>query len=131
MGNNYINYTWESERDKRVIFPVIVQCPQVHMENIHPLKQKTVQCIYKAFHDDDRVVAIVLFGSSVNMRCTIYSDSDFAVRLSDDCVNKTVKSDVSEIIQEICDWTADVLWYDELDKDSQLYDNVLKGVQIV
>lgn len=65
------------------------------------------------------------------MRCTIYSDSDFAVRLSDDCVNKTVKSDVSEIIQEICDWTADVLWYDELDKDSQLYDNVLKGVQIV
>lgn len=131
MRTNYIEYTWENERDNRPIFPIIVKCPPVKMEYIHPLKQKIVSDIHLALHDDDRICAIVMFGSSVNLRCTIYSDSDFVVRLQDGCINKNDKSEISEIIQDICSWQADILWYDELDKSERIYTDILKGVQIV
>ncbi|MCM1236728.1 MAG: hypothetical protein NC489_42170 [Ruminococcus flavefaciens] len=131
MGKGYINSTWEEQRNRRIIFPVMIECPPVHMEFIHPLKQKLVYDIHQALVDDARVRTILMFGSSVNLRCTIYSDADLAVRLSDDCITKEVKNEVSEIIQKAADWNADILWYDSLDRSERIYGDILKGVQIL
>lgn len=131
MGANYIDYTWERQRDCRIIFPVIVECPPVHMEYIHPWKQRIVKDIHMAFCGDKRICSAVLFGSSANLRCTMYSDCDIAVRLDDGWVLKEVKNEISEKIQEICSWNADILWYDELNPSERIYENVLKGVQII
>lgn len=97
------------------------------MEYIYPLQQQTVKEIFLAFCDDARVRSAVLFGSSVNIRCTRDSDFDIAVRLEDGYATKEVKNAVSEKLQEICLWRADFLWYDELDPSEQIYEDILKG----
>lgn len=131
MKNAYVDYTWERQRNLRAIFPVIVECPPVHMEYIHPLKQQLVYDVHHALRDDPRICSIVMFGSSTNLRCTIDSDSDFAVRLQEAYICKSVKNEISEVISEICSWNTDILWYDELDQSEPIYDDILKGVQVV
>jgi predicted nucleotidyltransferase len=128
---NYIEYTWERQRDIRCVFPVCVECDGINVQYIHPLQQKRAVAINRALQNDKRVVSIVLFGSSVNLRCNIHSDLDVVVRLKDDSITRENKNDVSEIIQECCDWNADVLWYDLLDRKGHIYNDVLKGVRIV
>ena len=73
----------------------------------------------------------MLFGSAVNLRCNIHSDIDIVVRLNDGYVRRDVKNDVSEKIQILSGWKADILWYDELLPGERIYSSVLKGVQIV
>ena len=41
------------------------------------------------------------------------------------------KNEISEKIQELTDWNADIIWYDRIDKSDRIYKNILKGVQIV
>ena len=46
-------------------------------------------------------------------------------------MRRDVKNDVSEKIQILSGWKADILWYDELLPGERIYSSVLKGVQIV
>lgn len=123
--------TWEDQRELKCIFPVIYSVPSVEIERVHPLQQESVCRIYRELHGDPRVVAVVLFGSSVNLRCTLRSDLDLAVRLNEEFVNRETKNEISERIQEACNWNADILWYDRIREGSRIYCNILKGVQIV
>lgn len=123
--------TWEGQKDLRCIFPVICEVPGIDIQYVYPLQQRAVCKIHESLKNDDRVVAVVLFGSSVNLRCTKNSDLDLVVRLADECVNNSVKSEVSEVIQEACDWNADILWFDRICPADRIYDSVLKGVRIV
>lgn len=112
-------------------FPVVYENKYIDMARIHPLKQMLVNQINKEMSPDNNVIAIMLFGSSVTMRCNQSSDIDLAVRLADDACNTKVKNEVSERIQEICDWNADIIWFDRISKEDRIYHDICKGVQIV
>ncbi len=122
---------WDQQDNLRCEFPVLLQIPRVETERIHPLQQKKIFRICEILRDDERVLTVVLFGSSVNLRCNQYSDIDVVVRLREEFVCNEVKNDVSEKIQLACDWNADILWYDRIQNNSRFLENVLKGVQII
>ena len=123
--------TWEEEKNVKCIFHTLVEIPGVEVCRIHPLQQEAVKNVFDALKGEERIKVVVLFGSSVNLRCTIHSDLDFVVQLKPDFINNEVKNDISEKIQEACNWNADVLWYDRIYTNKKLMDNVLRGVQIV
>lgn len=123
--------TWEEQKNVKCIFQTLVDIPGVEVNRIHPLQQESVRNVCQALKGEERIKAVVLFGSSVNLRCTIHSDLDFVVQLKPEYINNEVKNDISEKIQEACNWNADVLWHDRIYTNKRLMDNVLKGVQIV
>ncbi len=113
------------------IFNTICDCPDVRLERVFPTKQRIVKKIHDYFKDDDRLVCIVLFGSAVTISCNMSSDVDLLVRLSDNNIDNETKNDISERLQEFCDWKADIIWYDRITPKERIYNNILKGVQIV
>lgn len=121
--------TWEEVRELSFIFKKIIDVPGVEITRVHPLQQRAVYNINKALNGDSRVDKVVLFGSSVNMRCTIHSDLDMVVVMND--ISNGAKLDVSEKIQEACDWKADILWRDTLSDNDRVFQEAKKGVVIV
>ena len=128
LENLMVNMTWEEKRNKIFWFPQIVECDAFPIRRVHPLKQKEAKKLYEELNEDDRVAEIYIFGSSVNIRCHIHSDTDVAILLSDD--SRQIRGEISEKIQEICDWNADVIWLNGEDKNSRFYKEVLRGVRI-
>lgn len=116
---------------KTTVYKVFYDIENVDMKRVFPTKQKYVKIINDSFKDDDRIACIVLFGSSVTDMCNQHSDMDLLIRLEESQISLENKNEVSEKIQEICDWKADILWYDRIDKNDRIYGNILKGVQIV
>lgn len=117
--------------DKYYSFPVIVPDSKVNMKRVYPTKQEVIYQLHCKLSRDERITSIVLFGSSITMQCHQKSDIDLAIRLDESCTNTDTKNSVSEIVQEICDWNADVIWYDRIDKSDRIYHDICKGVQIV
>ena len=113
------------------IFPVLTPKDGIHMEYIYPTKQKLVAKLHDILSPLNEITSVVLFGSSITMKCTYDSDTDLAVRLNDNFNTHNTRNRVSEIIQETCDWKADILWYDSLSTDDRIYRDICKGVQIV
>ena len=118
MGNGYLFHT-------------ICECPGVKMERVFPTKQRIVKRIHDRFKNDERWSCIVLFGSAVTVKCNPHSDLDLLVRLSEGNVNVDIKNEISEQLQELCDWKADIVWFDRIASGERIYENVLKGIQIV
>ena len=116
---------------KYYTFPVIVPDSKVNMKRVYPMKQQLIYTLHSKLSQDSRIASIVLFGSSITMHCNKDSDTDLAVRLKMDCINNETRNDTSEIIQEICNWNADIIWYDRIDKTDRIYNEICKGVQIV
>lgn len=121
----------DSLYSKYYTFPVIVPNSKVNMQRVYPTKQALIYELHHKLHSDPRITSIMLFGSSVTMQCNFESDTDLAVRLNENHNNNDVKNDVSELIQEICDWNADIIWFDRIDKSDRIYHDICKGVQIV
>lgn len=117
--------------DKYYTFPVIVPHSKINMERVYPTKQSLIYKLNKALSTDEHIASIMLFGSSITMQCRINSDTDLAVRLNDKFVDNDTKNNVSETIQEICNWNADIIWFDRIDKTDKIYHDICKGVQIV
>lgn len=117
--------------DKYYSFPVVVPNTSINMQRIYPTKQSLIYTLHEALSPDHRISSIMLFGSSVTMRCTQDSDTDLAIRLTDKYVDNDAKNSISEVVQEICEWNADILWYDRIDKTDRIYHDICKGVQIV
>ena len=121
--------TWEEVRNLSFIFKKIVDVPGIEIERVHPWQQRAVAKINAAVRDDKRIERVVLFGSSVNMRCTLDSDLDLVIDMND--TSNEAKLDVSEKIQEACDWNADILWRDRLTEDDRVFQEAKRGVRIV
>ena len=117
--------------DKYYSFPVIVPDSKVNMKRVYPLKQPIVYELHNKLYSNHKITSIMLFGSSVTMQCNNDSDIDLAVRLNNDYINNDTKNTISETIQEICNWDADIIWYDRIDKNDKIYHDICKGVQIV
>lgn len=112
-------------------FPVVVNCDAIDMSRIYPTKQKLVKEIHDALVPDKCVVSAMLFGSSIKMSCTSESDTDITIRLSNDAYTHDNRNRISETVQEICDWKADILWFDSISPSDRIYHDICKGVQIV
>lgn len=116
---------------KYYTFPVVVPDSKINMQRVYPLKQALIYDLHNQLSSDQRIAAIMLFGSSITMQCNNDSDIDLAVRLDQKYVNNDTKNAVSEHIQELCNWNADIIWFDRLDKNDRIYHDICKGVQIV
>lgn len=122
---------WDEQRNYRTTFPTVHNHSTVPVKYIYPLKQRDIINIHEAVKDDTRINNIILFGSSVTMRCTKSSDIDLSVRLNPDYIDNTVKNDISDKIQEACNYNADIIWFDRINSNDRVYANITKGVQIV
>lgn len=125
--------SWEQERHNRYIFPEVPLKGQIIWERvreIHPLKQKQANAVYQYFLRAKEIKQIIFFGSSLCMRCNIHSDLDMCVELEKEFCNIDAKSRVSEDLQNICDWNADILWYDTVKKTDRIYHTLKEGLKI-
>lgn len=127
----YTLLTSKALYDEYYSFPVVVPNTAINMQRIYPTKQSLIYTLHEALSPDHRISSIMLFGSSVTMRCTQNSDTDLAIRLKKTCIDNETKNNISEVVQEICNWNADILWYDRIDKTDRIYHDICKGVQIV
>ena len=134
MQMNYQNHKNKESKcyyGEYYTFPIIVPRAGVKMEYIYPTKQETVAKIHDALTPRDEVLSVMLFGSSISMRCTYDSDTDLAIRLTNTYNTVNTRDEISEIVQEICNWKADILWYDRISPNDRIYHDICKGVQIV
>lgn len=119
---------WEESKTKSFIFPVIANNKNYQANRIHPLKQKTINELYYSVSKNKKIKKVILFGSSINIRCHNASDIDLAIELFDDDI--ATKNIVSEQIQEKCDYNADIIWLNSISKDTDLYNNIQGGITI-
>ena len=126
-----INPTWAESKKRKYRFPVISGSDGYDASRIHPLKQKSVSAVYACSKNNPDIVSLILFGSAPTICCRADSDLDFAVELRPEAVNRDTKNSVSEQIQEACGYTADIIWLDRVDRQSQLYKNICRGAKII
>lgn len=122
-----------SDEKKFYRFPVIDYLKNesgFDISRVYPLKQKVVYSIHEALSGDNRVSSAFLFGSSITNKCHRESDIDLAIKIRPDVDISSAKNEVSEIVQEICDWNADILWRDSLTEKDRVLREILKGVKI-
>ena len=131
-NNNFVlSDSWNENKNKKFVFPVIVQTDKYDCKRIHPLKQKLVYEVYKKIVELSIIKKAVVFGSSVNIRCHNKSDLDIAIYIKDDLFNRDSQNIISEEMQELCDYNLDIIWLNNIKKESQLYNNIIKkGVVI-
>ena len=120
--------TWEDARYKQYSFPVVCEAAAFDTYRVHPLKQNVVKKIHEAIKNDDRIEKAILFGGSTTIRCTKDSDIDIAIELKSP--DAETKNEISEKIEQVCDWNADIIWLDTILPDSKLYKNIFNGVKL-
>lgn len=126
-----LSTSWEDNKNKHFYFPVIIENKNYECAKIHPLKQKLVNKIYNYISTNNIIEKVIIFGSSTNIRCNKISDIDMAIKLKDDLFTKINQNTISEDIQKICEYNCDIVWLNNLDKDTKLYNNInTKGVVI-
>lgn len=129
--NIYLSNTWEETKSKIYYFPIVITNPNYECNRIHPLKQKIVNDIYNICKKSNIIEKVIIFGSSVNIRCNIKSDLDIAIKLKDEHFNRDNQNDISELIQEITEYNSDIVWLNTLDENSRLFDNIYKKGVII
>ena len=115
--------------DTFVHFPIVVSDDYIDMSKIYPTKQKAVKNIVDQLRSEVSLDKLILFGSSITMRCHKDSDLDFCVGLKQSTVE--IKNEISEKIQEACNWSADILWLDRISAEDRIYHDIMKGVVLI
>ena len=98
------------------------------IREIHPLKQRLAAKIADLVQETNLCKRVIVFGSSISMKCNMYSDIDVAVELIND--SRENRNYVSEIIGETSNWNYDVIWLNDLDKSERIWDSIKRGVVI-
>lgn len=116
-------------RSKEVHFPIVVDDATVDMSKIYPTKQAEVKRVVNRLRYDSNIETLRIFGSSITMACNRDSDIDFAVAIRDK--SDETRNIISEIIQESCNWMADIIWLDHLSEDERVYKDIMRGVVLI
>ena len=119
-----LSTSWQEKRNKAFIFPLIKENKNYDASRIHPLKQRIINDVYDLVSKDYRIKKVIIFGSSVNIRCNRNSDIDIGVLLKEDLFNIENKNQISEAIQKVTDYNSDIIWLNSIDKKSQLFTNI-------
>lgn len=126
-----LSNSWEDAKNHTYYFPIIVKNDNYECNRIHPLKQAKVNELYNIMKNNEKIEKIIIFGSSVNIRCNIKSDLDIAIKLKSSEFNRENQNNISEEIQEHLDYGCDIIWLNQIDKTTQLYSNIInRGVTI-
>ncbi|MDR1961513.1 MAG: hypothetical protein LBQ16_04445 [Gracilibacteraceae bacterium] len=129
MNRTYIK-TWDEYCDEHTfIFPVVVDTNFDNMNRIHPLKQGICKNILNCHDVIDNCKQIIVFGSSVSMKCDDESDIDLAIELKTDSVKN--RNSVSESIGAISDWNYDIIWLDDTIQNEPIYEKIKRGVYLL
>lgn len=123
------------ERKPFYRFPIIIPdfqntVPTYDLGRVYPLKQVVVNKVHDILVKDNRIQSCILFGSSVTNRCHQNSDLDFMIHLKELANLEQNKLDISEMVQEACDWNADILWKDRIHPKDRIMQDILLGVRI-
>jgi len=122
--------TWLDAKKEAYVFNIIQNTDLLDISRIHPLKQKDAVKIAGIVKNDKRIKQTIIFGSATNITCTIHSDIDIAIELNKEYENNDVKNEISESIEEAINYEADIIWLDHITKDSNIYENIFRGVII-
>lgn len=126
-----LSNSWDENKTRKFYFPIVVNNSNYECNRIHPLMQSKVNDLYNYIKTLNSVSKVIVFGSSVNIRCNKQSDIDIAVELKADHFTKEEQNKISEQIQIITSYNADVVWLNTLDQNTKLYNNIcMKGVVI-
>lgn len=123
-----ISSSWLEAKDKRYIFPIVIDDAKYEAARIHPLNQKAINNIYDVVSVDHRILKVIVFGSSTTIRCNRNSDVDIAIELAD--YSNEIKNEISEKIQEVNNYNTDIIWLDRVKSGSNIVNNINKGVTI-
>jgi predicted nucleotidyltransferase len=125
-GNSYRRFC-----DNHIfLFPIIVNTDFVNINRIFPSKQKIVKSIYDNSDLHNLCKQIIVFGSSITLRCTMYSDLDLAVELLND--NNESRNKATLILSKLLRGSRyDLIWIDEDIYNERVYEYIQKGVKIL
>lgn len=124
--NKVLSNSWEENKDKVFYFPIVVNNSNYQANRIHPLMQRVVNDIYEYVKTNNSIEKVIIFGSAINIRCNNKSDIDVALKIRNECFNIEYRNKISEKIQEISNFNADIIWLNTIDKNSRLYENISK-----
>ncbi len=122
---------WSDVSKYRFTFVQIVDSAFEDIVYIYPSKQAIVNELYQTLCSNRMMDALYVFGSATDIRCNVNSDIDVAVKLSHVYDTKEVRNRISEVIQGICKWNADIIWINDLKCDERLYREIMGGVRIL
>lgn len=125
--NIKLSNSWQENKEKEFVFPIIQENKDINMSRFHPLKQKNINIIFNIVNKDSRIEKVIVFGSATNIRCNKDSDLDICITLKKDFVDNNSKNEISEKIQEAINYDADIIWNDRLNKETKIYNNIQKG----
>lgn len=129
--NTNLSTSWIDNKDKKFYFPILIENCNYECNRIHPLKQRVINEIYNELKLSNIVDKAIIFGSSINIRCTNKSDIDIAILLKSKDFTQDNQNILSEKIQEITGYNADIVWLNTLNNESRLYQNIyMKGVTV-
>lgn len=106
----------------------------LHVNKIHPLKQRNVRDIVQAAKDDGNVRRIIIFGSATRYDCDVTSDLDVCIDWNYDCydedgVLQPFTKPLRRVIDQATKGHADVVDFAYLD-GTLLEDAVERGVVV-
>ena len=110
-------------------FPVCIECNdnEKHiLQHVYPLMQSYVQQIMRSAFSN--VTKIILFGSSITMKCNIESDLDLAIQT--DTYDLQMFYSVREVIERMISIKCDILYYNDIVTEDQLFTEINKGLVI-
>lgn len=128
----------EIEMDKIRIFPVLNQYFYIvkNIDNIHPLKQKKIFDFCQKLTDFPNIKRCWIFGSSTNNCCNINSDVDILLEINDSInmnsdEGEDLECSIHKIIVKTIGTNFDLIYLNNLDKNKQIYKNILKTRRLV
>lgn len=95
------------------VFPVCIDCNEEEkriLQHVYPIMQSYVQQIIRSTFPG--VTKIILFGSSITMKCNIESDLDIAIQTN--IYDLRVFHAVREMIERMIPIKCDVLYYNDI-----------------
>ena len=101
-------------------FPVKSGVSFKNAEKVHPLMQTRIEKILKAAEKEPNIKKLVLFGSSLEFRCSSYSDIDLYAETYDPDLNLRFLPELDCEVDLITNLPHDVRLYKEIDRTGLL-----------
>jgi len=130
--NIIISNSWYENKYKKFKFNNITNYNYDFLTYIHPLNQKKIAKIYNSIKDIQNIKRVIIFGSSVNIRCNKNSDIDIYIDLKDKNASRDIKNNISDLIQKSNDYneSIDIIWSGSIDEKTEMYKNIMNGIII-
>ena len=124
---------WEEYYDKnRFLYPVKPSCRNIttfDIGRVYPLQQDNVKTTYDVVKHCCGVKRVIVFGSSITMKCNEQSDLDLCIEMLDPD-NHELKNNVANSIRDAVDCDVDILWRENLDNTCPVLVDIRKGLVI-